>query len=122
MLRNAQALLVMWLAASCAAVEPPDPDTVPDSAADAAPDVVARRGASDDHRDDHHRGHHRQRPIDSLASAAARSHRLVGTAVDTPFLTGDPVYAATLAAEFSYVTPRNETKWGSLQPVDPDHW
>ncbi|HEY0992908.1 MAG TPA: endo-1,4-beta-xylanase [Kofleriaceae bacterium] len=64
----------------------------------------------------------RRAPIASLADAAARTGRLVGTAVDTPFLDGDPIYAATLASEFSYVTPGNETKWGSLQPVDPAHW
>jgi GH35 family endo-1,4-beta-xylanase len=46
----------------------------------------------------------------------------VGTAIDAPFLTGDAVYGGTLAAEFSYVTPGNETKWGSLQPDDAEHW
>jgi len=96
-------LILGWLAASCAA---PEPDPSPAESVDA----IA-------HRDREHRA-----PIRSLADAAARTHRLIGTAVDAPFLTGDPVYAATLAAEFSYLTPGNETKWGSVQPVDAEHW
>jgi len=117
-----RAVLFAWFAASCAA-EPPGAAPTP-----TAIDAVARdRGDDGDPRDDRdhddrHRHRHRLPPVDSLATAAARSHRLVGTAVDTPFLIGDPIYAATLAAEFSYVTPGNETKWGSLQPVDAAHW
>jgi GH35 family endo-1,4-beta-xylanase len=118
------AVLLSWLAASCAA-EPGPPPPDPDSDAGAT-DAVARERGGDGDRDhrDHHRHHrqHRPPPVDSLAAAAARSHRLVGTAVDTPFLTGDATYAATLAAEFDYVTPGNETKWGSVQPVDDAHW
>jgi endo-1,4-beta-xylanase len=105
--------LLAWVLVSCADSEPADPTP-------GALEVKPRRA---DDRDDHQH-HHRPRrsPIRSLADAAARTDRLVGTAVDTPFLNGDPVYAATLASEFSYLTPGNETKWGSLQPVDPAHW
>jgi GH35 family endo-1,4-beta-xylanase len=103
--------ILTWLATGCVGGDPTD-----------SSGAVARRDAR--HDDDHDRDHHHPgRPaIDSLATAAARTDRLVGTAVDNPFLIGDAVYAATLASEFSYVTPGNETKWGSVQPVDADHW
>jgi GH35 family endo-1,4-beta-xylanase len=111
-----------WFVASCAA-EPVDPMPADSTAAE----TNLRRSDDREHRE--HREHRdprdprsKHRPIRSLADAAARTDRLIGTAVDTPFLIGDPVYAATLASEFSYVTPGNETKWGSLQPVDPAHW
>jgi endo-1,4-beta-xylanase len=46
----------------------------------------------------------------------------MGAAVDyTPLIT-EPTYAQTLGREFDYVTPGNALKWGSVQPVDPDHW
>jgi len=109
--------LVGWLVAGCATGEPAD-------LTPAALEAKARRGDDRDDRDDrdHHHPQSRRPPIGSLADAAARTDRLVGTAVDAPFLNSDPVYAATLASEFSYLTPGNETKWGSLQPVDPAHW
>ncbi|HEX3478559.1 MAG TPA: endo-1,4-beta-xylanase [Kofleriaceae bacterium] len=110
-------MFLSWLAAGCAAPEPDAPSAE-------SVDAIAHRDRDGDHDGDrdHDRREHHRRPIRSLADAAARTHRLIGTAVDAPFLTGDPVYAATLAAEFSYLTPGNETKWGSLQPVDADHW
>jgi GH35 family endo-1,4-beta-xylanase len=110
--------------------DPSDDDSLDDPSDD--PSAIARR--DDDHgRGDHDRGrdhhhgrdeHHRhdRRAIRTLADAAARTHRLIGTAIDAPFLLDDPVYGPTLAREFSYVTPGNETKWGSVQPVDADHW
>jgi GH35 family endo-1,4-beta-xylanase len=47
---------------------------------------------------------------------------LVGTAVRYDALVNDPTYTSLLASQFNYVTPENETKWGSLQPVDAQHW
>jgi GH35 family endo-1,4-beta-xylanase len=127
--RQYSAVLLACFAASCAAGEAVDSESVDSEAVDSEPidssAAVARERSGDRaHRDDRHdHRHHRGRPaIDSLATAAARTHRLVGTAVDTPFLIGDSLYGATLAAEFSYVTPGNETKWGSLQPEDAAHW
>lgn len=115
--------VVGWFVAGCATAEPADSTS-------GAPEATPRRGEDGDDGDDRHHHDHdprddhdsRRSPIRSLADAAARTDRRVGTAVDTPFLNGDPVYAATLASEFSYLTPGNETKWGSLQPVDPAHW
>lgn len=57
------------------------------------------------------------------ASAAARSGRLAGAAVAYGPLMNDENYRNTLAAEFNYITPENETKWGVLQPTDdPRVW
>lgn len=117
--RHPALLMLGGFLASCA-TEPDDPTTTESVAAETT------LKSNDDRDDRDHRDHHdarsKHRPIRSLADAAARTDRLIGTAVDTPFLTGDPVYATTLASEFSYVTPGNETKWGSLQPVDSAHW
>ena len=55
-------------------------------------------------------------------SAAALTGRLAGAAVANGPLSSEPLYAQTLAAEFSDVTPENETKWGSLQPNDRKAW
>ena len=111
------ALLTLGCFLASCATEPADPTTSNSTAAE----TNLRRSEDREHRDDDdvRPGH---RPIRSLADAAARTDRLIGTAVGTPFLTGEPAYAATLASEFSYVTPENETKWGSLQPVDAAHW
>ncbi|MEJ7600458.1 MAG: endo-1,4-beta-xylanase [Kofleriaceae bacterium] len=73
------------------------------------------------HHHDDRCGHHRD-PVETLADAAARADRRIGTAVDYGPLTTEETYRTILATEFDYVTPGNETKWGSLQPVDPDHW
>lgn len=50
-------------------------------------------------------------------TAAAYTGRLAGAAVAYSPLVSDPIYAATLAAEFSDITPENATKWGPLQPA-----
>lgn len=66
---------------------------------------------------DHHHGG--PQPADPLtftpASAAKKFGRLAGAAVAYGPLTNEEVYRNVLAAEFNYVTPENEMKWGSLQ-------
>src|SRR6185369_976116 len=57
-------------------------------------------------------------PAFALASSACESGRLVGAASSDSALASDPTYVSTLGNEFSYVTPENAMKWGSLQPVD----
>lgn len=68
------------------------------------------------------RRHKRRLAVDSLSTAGGRSHRLVGAAVAYDPLLDDAAYAELLAAEFSYLTPENELKWGSLQPNSADEW
>ena len=58
----------------------------------------------------------------TLAVAADRTHKKVGTAVDSAPLGSEQAYQDTLSTQFDYVTPGNELKWGSVQPVDPYHW
>jgi endo-1,4-beta-xylanase len=84
----------------------------------------------------HHPGHHHEQDCDddneppappdpvvfTPATAAARSGRDAGVAVSSGPLAAEPLYASTIAAEFSDVVPENETKWGPLQPVDARHW
>ncbi|HEU4581687.1 MAG TPA: endo-1,4-beta-xylanase [Polyangiaceae bacterium] len=78
----------------------------------------------------HHPGRCEQPPptpapdpvIFTPATAAARSGRRAGSAVDTGPLSNEPIYAQLLAEQFNALTPENATKWGSLQPVDPNHW
>lgn len=60
-------------------------------------------------------------PAHPLRAAACETERLVGTAVSSSALANDADYRALLSTEFSYVTPENEMKWGSLQP-DPQTW
>ena len=60
--------------------------------------------------------------VESLADAAERAHRLVGAAVAFGPLTTEPTYREVLERELDYITPENATKWGSLQPEDPQHW
>jgi GH35 family endo-1,4-beta-xylanase len=99
-------------------------------------------GRSDGHRAHHGRGHgqhrikHHRRPgcqepppepvpdpiAFTPASAAGRSGRRAGAAVDAGPLANEPVYAQILAEQFSDLTPENATKWGSLQPVEPGEW
>lgn len=61
-------------------------------------------------------------PDAALANAACAAGRLVGSAVRYDALQNDAMYRSLLASQFTYVTPENETKWGSLQPVDANHW
>ncbi len=61
-------------------------------------------------------------PAFALPISACQSGRLVGTAVNEGALASDPTYVTTLQNQFSYVTPENSMKWGSLQPVDATHW
>jgi endo-1,4-beta-xylanase len=61
-------------------------------------------------------------PAYALPIAACGSSRLVGAALNNAALSSDALYATTLANEFSYVTPENAMKWGTLQPVDATHW
>lgn len=61
-------------------------------------------------------------PDAALAKAACDAGRLIGTAVRSDALANDATYKSLLASQFTYVTPENETKWGSLQPVDSKHW
>ncbi len=46
----------------------------------------------------------------------------MGAAVAYSPLLDDSEYSALLAQEFAAVTPENATKWGTLQPVDANHW
>ena len=61
-------------------------------------------------------------PAFPLARAACESGRLVGAASNNSALANDPTYASTLGKEFSYVTPENAMKWGTLQAADATHW
>ncbi len=54
---------------------------------------------------------------DSLLGAAIDNGLLVGAAVDHKALADDPTYRALLEAHFNAVTPENELKWSSLQPI-----
>jgi len=55
-------------------------------------------------------------------TAAARSKRRAGVAVQASLLANDAVYAKFAADNFGQVTPENEMKWGSLQPERPTRW
>lgn len=61
-------------------------------------------------------------PAFALGRSACESGRLVGAASNNTALSTDPTYVTTLANEFTYVTPENAMKWGTLQPVDATHW
>ncbi len=61
-------------------------------------------------------------PAFALGRSACESKRLVGAASNNGALASDPTYVTTLSNEFTYVTPENAMKWGSLQPVDATHW
>lgn len=60
-------------------------------------------------------------PSATLRNLGARTGRLIGSAVPAAVLAADAEYAGTLAREFNYVTPENETKWGLVHP-EPDVW
>jgi endo-1,4-beta-xylanase len=74
------------------------------------------------HDDDHDRCSAHRDAAFALPIAACKSGRLVGTAVNEGALAADAAYKTLLGQEFSYVTPENSMKWGSLQPVDDKHW
>ena len=87
------------------------------------------RGVDDGHRHGWGFGHGHDgcrrscdRETSPLARGSCEQKLLIGAAADAGPLAADAVYAQTLAAEFSSVTPGNEMKWGSVQPVDATHW
>lgn len=83
------------------------------------------RGQDNDHDGEHDRPRPcslKRDPAFALPLAACESSLLVGSAVNEAALAADPGYATLLGKEFSYVTPENSMKWGSLQPVDDKHW
>ena len=51
----------------------------------------------------------------TLRAAGAMHHLIMGTAVDSPYLSEAP-YAATLAREYSALEPANEMKFDSIHP------
>lgn len=55
-------------------------------------------------------------------TAAARSKRHAGVAVQASLLASDAAYAQFVADHFGQVTPENEMKWGPLQPDRPHRW
>ena len=57
-----------------------------------------------------------------LAQAACSAGILIGSAIGAAPLANDPEFPVVLDREFVYVTPENEMKWGSLQPVDSESW
>ena len=61
-------------------------------------------------------------PSFALGSSACESGRLVGAASNNTALASDPTYVTTLGNEFTYVSPENAMKWGTLQPVDATDW
>jgi endo-1,4-beta-xylanase len=96
-----------------------------------------RRGSSEHAERGRQRGHvqrHRPRRCEHApepapdpvaftpATAAARSGRRAGAAVDYAALLNEPVFGQLLAEQFNALTPENATKWGSLQPDGPGSW
>jgi endo-1,4-beta-xylanase len=59
---------------------------------------------------------------ETLADAARETERKMGTSVDYTPLLSEPLYSETLNREFDYITTGDSLKWGTVQPVDPDHW
>jgi len=55
-------------------------------------------------------------------SAAGRSGRRAGVAVDHNALANEPIYSQLVTEQFSDVTPENAMKWGPLQPESPKRW
>ena len=91
--------------------------------------ALSCRGHGHGHDNDHDGGQDRPKPCAlkrdpafALPIAACGSSLLVGSAVNEGALVNDAAYATRLGQEFSYVTPENSMKWGSLQPVDDKHW
>jgi len=53
----------------------------------------------------------------TLRQIAADAGRFVGAAVEPEHIANDPEYGPTLAHEFSSLTPENEMKWDTTEPV-----
>jgi endo-1,4-beta-xylanase len=53
---------------------------------------------------------------DSLSDAAAKRGIRFGAAVQSGYIAGEPVYAATLAREFSMIEPEYEMLWSAIHP------
>jgi endo-1,4-beta-xylanase len=53
----------------------------------------------------------------TLGELAVRSGRYFGTAASVPTLLTQPSYRALIAEQCSVITPENEFKWSTLQPV-----
>lgn len=61
-------------------------------------------------------------PIQTLADAARKAKKLVGTALSEGILAaGEQAYLDIAIQEFDYLTPENSGKWGSLQST-PGMW
>ena len=55
-------------------------------------------------------------PVPQTLRGAAQQHNLLmGTAADSAYL-GEPLYASTLAGEYSQLEPENEIRFGLLYP------
>ena len=66
---------------------------------------------------------HAQRgKVETLDDAADRSGRLVGAASNRGAFETDADYLSALNAEFSYITPENDGKWGTLQANNSEEW
>lgn len=57
-----------------------------------------------------------QAPADGLGAQARLAGFTFGTAVSSPLLANDPVYAAQVVAEAQLLVPEWEAKWTALQP------
>ena len=64
----------------------------------------------------------RDNVTETLADAARGTERKMGASVDYAPLSTEPLYSETLNREFDYVTTGDSLKWGTVQPVDPNHW
>lgn len=61
--------------------------------------------------------------VTTLAEAARKSKRLVGSAVSQGTLnSAGENYRSIVVNEFDYITPENSGKWGPLQANGPDEW
>jgi GH35 family endo-1,4-beta-xylanase len=117
------ALLTTWTI-GCTTASAPSPEDVARTAQavrvtagggepQAVPD---REDCNSDHDDS------REKAPATLAAAARQAGKKMGTSVDYVPLTSEPAYSQTLDREFDYVTTGDSLKWGTVQPVDPDHW
>jgi endo-1,4-beta-xylanase len=105
------------------------PETGEELAATQTQALQCRRGHGHGHDNDHGDDRDRPKPCSikrdpafALPIAACEAGLLVGSAVSEGALVSDPAYATLLSKEFSYVTPENSMKWGSLQPTSDKLW